>query len=87
MHLVPQPGEQGAAFAVSRRTGSAPCTAGREKTFQLAGNRVYWGHRVEEQQAPRCVNGVQLAAATAMPPTEFADVGLGTLVASGREIR
>lgn len=74
-------------FVVSRRAGSAPCTAGKEKTFQLAGNKVYWGHRAGEQQAWRCVSGVQLTAATAMPPTEFADVGLGTLVASGHEIR
>jgi hypothetical protein len=34
------------------------CLAGREKTFQLAGVKVYWGHTSEEQQAWRCVNGV-----------------------------
>ena len=69
----------------------APCTAGREKTFQLAGVKVYWGHTSEEQQAWRCVldpkgNRVRLVAATALPPTTFADVGLGTIVASGHRI-
>lgn len=77
-------------FVASPRTG--PCDRGKEKTFQLAGNKVYWSHTANEQQAWRCVTGasgkpVQLTAATAMPPTRFADVGLGTIVASARRIR
>lgn len=72
-------------FVAARR--AIPCTDGREKTFQMAGNKVYWGHRAEEQEAWRCLNGVQLVAATPQPPTAFADVGLGRVVASAHRIR
>jgi hypothetical protein len=68
------------------------CTAGREKTFQLAGNKVYWSHTADEQQAWRCVEGtkgrlVRLTVATAIPPTKFADVGIGRIAASGLRVR
>jgi hypothetical protein len=68
------------------------CATGREKTFQQAGSKVYWGHRAEEQEAWRCVKSnagvlVQLTAATPQPPTEFADVGLGRIAASAQKIR
>jgi hypothetical protein len=72
-------------FVAARRAG--PCANGSEKTFQMAGNKVYWGHRAEEQEAWRCLNGVQLVAATPQPPTAFADVGLGRVVASAHRIR
>lgn len=77
-------------FVASPRAGR--CDRGKEKTFQLAGNTVYWRHTATEQQAWRCVTGangkpVQLTAATSQPPTQFADVGLGTIVASARRIR
>jgi hypothetical protein len=72
-------------FVAARRAG--PCTDGREKTFQMAGNKVYWGQRAEEQEAWRCLNGVQLVAATPQPPTAFADVGLGRVAASAHRIR
>jgi hypothetical protein len=67
------------------------CASGKEKTFQQAGTKVYWGHRAEEQQAWRCVKSnagvlVQLTAATPQPPTAFADVGLGRIVASARHV-
>jgi hypothetical protein len=66
-----------------------PCAAGREKTFQLDGNKVYWSHSANEQQAWRCVAGtngrlVRLTVATPIPPTRFADVGIGRIAASGR---
>ena len=57
------------------------------KSFQLAGNKVYWGHTSTEQQAWRCVNGMKLVASTSLPPDRFADVGLGRIVASGHRIR
>jgi len=63
------------------------CRAGMEKSFQLAGNKVYWGHTSNEQQAWRCVNGMKLVAATSLTPDRFADVGLGRIVASGHRIR
>lgn len=72
-------------FVAARRT--RPCASGNEKTFQLAGNKVYWAHTSEEQQAWRCVDGVELAAASPQPPTEFADVGLGRVAASAHRIR
>lgn len=70
------------------------CTSGKEKTFQLAGNKVYWSHSAAEQQAWRCVRPatsagvtIQLTTATTQPPTQFADVGLGRVTASARLIR
>ena len=66
------------------------CTAGKEKSFQLAGNKVYWSHTENEQEAWRCVSRlgrtVRLAAVTAKPASRVADVGLGTVVASGKRI-
>jgi hypothetical protein len=68
------------------------CAAGREKTFQLDGNKVYWSHSANEQQAWRCVQGtkgrlVRLTVATPIPPTSFADVGIGRIAASGRKVQ
>jgi hypothetical protein len=76
-------------------TGS--CAAGRQKTFQLAGNKVYWSQVTDptveyQQQAWRCVKHpsgrwVRLVASSQAPPTKLADVGLGRVVASGRLVR
>lgn len=76
-------------------TGS--CAAGRQKTFQLAGNKVYWSQVTDptveyQQQAWRCVkhssgHWVRLVASSQVPPTKLADVGLGRVVASGRLVR
>ncbi|HEU5361964.1 MAG TPA: hypothetical protein VFU56_01425 [Gaiellaceae bacterium] len=68
------------------------CTAGREKTFQLDGNKVYWSQTANEQQAWRCVRGangrlVRLTVATPIPTTQFADVGIGRIAASGRRVQ
>ena len=70
------------------------CRSGREKTFQLAGEKVYWGHTAREQEAWRCVGlaagggvVIQLTASTLQPPTQFADVGLGRVAASAHHIR
>ena len=67
------------------------CRTGMEKSFQLDGNKVYWSHTGAEQQAWRCVTGpkgrqVRLVASSPQPPTLFADVGLGRVVASGKRI-
>jgi hypothetical protein len=72
-------------FVAVRFSGN--CAAAKEKTFQLAGVKVWWSHTSNEQQAWRCVNGVKLVAATALGPDRFADVGLGRIVASGHRIR
>ena len=68
------------------------CAAGREKTFQLDGNKVYWSLAANEQQAWRCVTGtkgrlVRLTVATAIPRTRFADVGIGRVAASGKRVQ
>ena len=73
-------------FVVSRQRGTV-CTAGKSKTFQLAGNKAYWAQSGDEQQSWRCVNGVRLTAATSMTTRQFADVGLGIIVASAHKIR
>jgi hypothetical protein len=66
------------------------CATGKEKSFQLDGNKVYWSHTADEQQAWRCLvrNGrtIRLTVATPIPPTSFADVGIGRIVASGRRV-
>jgi hypothetical protein len=75
-------------FVALRKAGD--CTVGREKTFQLAGNKVYWSHTATAQQAWRCVAGptgqVRLVAVTGLPPTQFADAGLGRVVASAHRV-
>jgi hypothetical protein len=68
------------------------CTAGKAKSFQLSGNKVYWAQFGSTQTAWRCVTGsngrhVRLAASTALQPNQFADVGLGTIVASALRVR
>jgi hypothetical protein len=72
-------------FVAARFAGD--CRAGREKTFQMAGVKVYWGHTANEQEAWRCVDGVKLVGATSLAPDRFADVGLARLVASGHRLR
>jgi hypothetical protein len=77
-------------FIASFRKGA--CAAGKQKFFQMAGNKVWWAERAEEQEAWRCVVGadrriVQLTTATSQPPDRFADVGLARVTASGHRIR
>jgi hypothetical protein len=72
--------------------GAACSGAGKEKSFQLDGNKVYWSHTATEQRAWRCVVGrngkpIRLTASTTVPPTKFSDTGLGQVAAAGRRIR
>ena len=67
------------------------CRAGRSKSFQLDGNKVYWSQTRSEQQAWRCVRNrgglwVRLVAASPQPPSKLADTGLGRVVASAKRI-
>jgi hypothetical protein len=76
-------------FAALPLTGA--CRTGMEKSFQLDGNKVYWSRTGTRQQAWRCVAGpngrqIRLVASSPQPPTRFADVGLGRVVASGKRI-
>jgi hypothetical protein len=77
--------------------GPTACTAGRQKTFQLDGNKVYWSQTTDTsveyvQQAWRCVRHpsgrwIRLVASSTIPPTKLADVGLGQVASAGRLIR
>ena len=71
---------------------SGNCPDGKQKSFQLSGNKVYWAQLDNIQRAWRCVAGVngrlvRLAVSTTLEPSQFADVGLGTIVASARRVR
>ncbi len=84
-------------FVVTPRLTSN-CAAGKQKTFQLDGNKVYWSQTTDpsvdryQQQAWRCVKSpsgrwMRLVALSGIPPTKLADVGLGQVAAAGRLIR
>ena len=65
------------------------CRAGMRKSFQLAGNKVWWAQGGGTQRAWRCVFGadgvpLRLTASSTTPPAKLADVGLGRVVASAR---
>jgi hypothetical protein len=65
------------------------CRAGMQKSFQLAGNKVWWAQGGGNQRAWRCVVGpggrpLRLTAWSVTPPRRLADVGLGSVVASGK---
>ncbi len=63
-------------FTAKRFTGD--CTAGKLKTMQLDGNKVYW----DGTNAWRCVRGVKLSASGPNLP----DVALGQVVASVKKL-
>ena len=63
------------------------CDAGKLASYQLAGNKVWWGQDESSQFAWRCVFGLdgkplRLQAASTTPPTKLAGAGLGIVVAS-----
>jgi len=74
-------------FIASRQSGSCPRG---EKSYQVDGNKVWWSHTRNEQQAWRCVSGpkgaVRLTAATAISPASFAPVALAQVAAAGHRI-
>jgi hypothetical protein len=87
-HRRGKPASWQITFVASKQTG--PCPRG-EKSYQVDGNKVWWSHTRNEQQAWRCVAGpkgtVRLTAATAIPLTAFAAVGLAQVAAAGHRIR
>src|SRR5579862_1082236 len=65
------------------------CDEGSTKSFQLDGNKVWWAQIGAEQQAWRCVFGLdgkplRLVAASTTPPAKLAGSGLGVVAASAR---
>jgi len=65
------------------------CDAGKQQSFQLGGNKVWWAQQGAEQVAWRCVfdlagKPVRLAAASIAPPTKLGASGLGVVVAHAK---
>ena len=81
-----------AGWDVQWRVGpmsAGSCAVGRQKSFQLDGNKVWWAQNAANQFAWRCEFGLdgkplRLEAASATPPAKLADVGLGIVAASGK---
>jgi hypothetical protein len=75
-------------FVATRQAGGCPRG---EKSYQVDGNKVWWSHTRNEQQAWRCVAGpsgtVRLTAASTLAPTTFAAVALAQVAAAGHRIR
>src|SRR5262249_17792548 len=93
--------KQGGVLRVALRTKAGPrpaggvlpmsgnCDTGKQKSFQLGGNKVFWAQNATEQRAWRCVfdqagKPSRLEAATTTPPTRFAAAGLGIVAAHAR---
>ncbi len=71
---------------------AAPCADGKQRSYQLSGNKVYYAQLDNTQMAWRCVTGpggrqVRLAASSTLPATQFSGVGLGTIAASALRVR
>jgi hypothetical protein len=71
------------------RPMSGNCDTGKQKSFQLGGNKVFWAQNATEQYAWRCVfdqagKPLRLEAATTAPPSRFAPAGLGIVAAHAR---
>jgi hypothetical protein len=80
----PVDGRHSIRFTAQRYRGSfASCGDGREKTLQMAGNKVYWDGEV----AWRCIRGTngRLVRVAASGPN-LPDVALGRVVASGKRV-
>jgi hypothetical protein len=74
-------------WRVQPMTGS--CDTGKQKSFQLSGNKVWWAQGATEQLAWRCVfdqhgKPLRLVAASATAPTKLAAPGLGLVAASAK---
>jgi hypothetical protein len=74
-------------WRVEPMTGS--CDTGKQKSFQLGGNKVWWAQSSTEQFAWRCVfdqhgKPLRLEAASATSPTKLGAPGLGVVAASAK---
>jgi hypothetical protein len=81
------PAARTVVWTVAPMTGS--CDRGKQKSFQLAGNKVWWAEGGGVQRAWRCVFGqdgkaLRLTAASTTPPSKLAAVGLGRVAASAK---
>jgi hypothetical protein len=72
------------------------CAVGKQQTFQLSGNKVYWSESTDptldySQQAWRCVKSpsgrwMRIVVSSPVSSKKLAGVGLGGVAASGRLI-
>jgi hypothetical protein len=65
------------------------CDAGKQQSFQLGGNKVWWSQNATEQYAWRCVfdqagKPLRLEAASSAPANKLAPAGLGIVVAHAK---
>jgi hypothetical protein len=72
-------------WKVSPMTGA--CDAGKQASYQLDGNKVWWAQGTTAQAAWRCVFGqdgkpLRLEASSTTPPSKLAGSGLGVVAAS-----
>ena len=74
-------------WTVSLMTGG--CDAGKQQSFQLGGNKVWWAQNTTEQHAWRCVfdqagKPLRLETASTAPANTFAPTGLGLVAAHAK---
>ena len=74
-------------WRVEPMTGT--CDAGKQQSFQLNGNKVWWAENAKEQFSWRCVfdlagKPVRLEAASSIPSTKLGPSGLGIVAASAK---
>jgi len=74
-------------WRVLAMTGS--CHAGKQQSFQLGGNKVWWAQNATEQYAWRCVfdqagKPLRLEAASRAPTAKLAPAGLGIVAAHAK---
>jgi hypothetical protein len=74
-------------WRVEPMTGS--CDEGRQGSYQLAGNKVWWAQAGAERRSWRCAFGLdgkplRLEAASSAPASRLATVGLGVVAASAK---
>ena len=65
------------------------CDTGKQQSFQLDGNKVWWAQNATEQFAWRCAfdqtgKEVRLEAASTAPKNKLAPAGLGIVAASAK---
>jgi hypothetical protein len=68
---------------------SGACDAGKQQSFQLSGNQVWWAQNTTEQHAWRCVfdqagKPLRLEAASNAPTNKLAPTGLGLVAAHAK---
>jgi hypothetical protein len=74
-------------WRVEPMTGT--CDAGKQASYQLGGNKVWWAQNAKEQFAWRCVfdlagKPLRLEAASSAPRTKLGPTGLGFVAAHAK---